>query len=135
MALLTWDNSYSVGVKTLDGQNTVLFNLLNDLHAAMMKGQTQNVASLLLRRLVRYTRDHFSSEEALMAASGYPSLTRHRILHHDLTKQVEEYVAKFERGESAINIELLSFLRDWLTNHIQRSDKEYGPWMNEHGVR
>jgi len=25
-------------------------------------------------------------------------------------------------------------LRNWLTNHIQKVDHEYGPWLNEHGV-
>ena len=39
MALLTWNSKYSVGVKPLDSQHTVLFGLLNDLHAAMLKGQ------------------------------------------------------------------------------------------------
>jgi hemerythrin-like metal-binding protein len=134
MALLTWDSSYSVGVKALDDQHTVLFSILNDLHAAMMKGQAQNVTGALLRKLVQYTREHFTSEEAKMAALGYPGLAAHRTVHSNLTKQVEEYAAKFEKGETAISIELLTFLRDWLTNHIQRTDKEYGPWMNEHGV-
>ncbi len=135
MALLTWNSSYSVGVKDLDDQHTVLFNILNDLHAAMMKGQAQNVTGPLLRRLVQYTREHFLSEEAKMVVSGYPGLAMHRTVHRDLTKQVEEYAAKFEKGETAISIELLTFLRDWLTNHIQRTDKDYGPWMNKHGVR
>jgi hemerythrin len=33
-----------------------------------------------------------------------------------------------------MNIELLNFLRDWLTTHILKVDHEYGPWLNEHGV-
>ena len=46
MALLTWDGKYSVGVKPMDSQHTVLFGLLNDLHAAMMKGQAQSLTVL-----------------------------------------------------------------------------------------
>ena len=34
----------------------------------------------------------------------------------------------------AINIKLLVFLRDWLTDHIQGTDKKYGQWLNQHGV-
>jgi len=134
MALLTWNSSYSVGVKTLDRQHTVLFNILNDLHAAMMKGQAQNVAGPLLRELVQYTCEHFAAEEAMMAVSDYPGLIRHCTQHQDLIQQVQEYVAKFEKGESTVNTQSLSFLRDWLTNHIQRADKNYGPWLNERGV-
>jgi hemerythrin len=134
MALLTWSSEYSVGVHTLDNQHTVLFNMLNDLHTAMMKGQMNGVTGPLLRKLAQYTREHFLAEEAMMTAANYPGLARHRIQHRDLTRQVEEFVARFEKGESAINIQLLSFLRDWLTNHIQRSDKEYGPWINKQMV-
>jgi hemerythrin len=51
-----------------------------------------------------------------------------------LTKQVEDYVARFEKGDVAIGVDLLDFLSDWLTTHIQGEDKKYGPWLHEHGV-
>lgn len=135
MELLTWNNDYLVGVQTLDNQHSVLFNLINDLHAAMIKDQARSMTGLLLRRLLKYTRNHFSAEEAMMAAANYPGLAQHRIKHRDLTRHVEQFEARFERGEGAINPQLLSFLCDWLVNHIQHSDKEYGPWMNQKGVQ
>jgi hemerythrin len=134
MALMTWNNGYSVGVRAIDSQHTTLFNLLNGLHEAMMKGQSENLTGPLLHKLVDYTRDHFSAEEAMLAAANYPGLAQHRIAHRDLARQVEGYVAKFEKGEGAINIKLLVFLRDWLTDHIQGTDKKYGQWLNQHGV-
>jgi len=134
MPLLTWSPSFSVGVKTLDGQHTALFNIVNELHAAMMQGKAQNVTGSLLSKLINYTRDHFSFEEKIMAATNYPGLARHRNHHLSLTKQVEEFMARYERGDGAINIHLLRFLSDWLTKHIQMEDKEYGPWLSKHGV-
>ena len=133
MALLTWDSSYSVGVRSLDHQHTNLFDILNDLHAAMMTGHARDAAGALLNKLVSYTKSHFAAEEALMAATSYPRLAQHRELHVALTRQVEEFVERYEKGESALSIHLLTFLRDWLTKHIQREDREYGPWMNERG--
>jgi hemerythrin-like metal-binding protein len=135
MALLTWNQKYSVGVHALDDQHTGLFKILNDLHAAMLKGQAQTLTGPLLKKLVDYTRTHFADEESLMARTKYPGLTEHRAQHQDLVKQVEGYVERFERGEITLNVHLLNFLRDWLTNHIQKSDHQYGPWMNDHGVR
>jgi len=134
MALLTWSSKYSVGVQSMDGQHTVLFGLLNDLHSAMMKGQAQSMTAVLLRKLANYTHDHFTAEEAVMSAARYPDLAKHRIMHRELSKQVEEFAARFERGESTLNLHLLNFLRDWLTNHIQNVDHGYGAWMNDHGV-
>ena len=135
MALMTWSDKYSVGVRALDEQHTGLFQTLNDLHAAMLKGQAQSLTGPLLRKLVDYTRRHFAAEEAMLVSTRYPGLAGHREKHRALTKQVEEYVARFEKGEITLNLTLMDFLRDWLTNHIQKTDKEYGPWLNEHGVR
>jgi hemerythrin-like metal-binding protein len=134
MALLSWSSKYSVGVQSMDSQHTVLFGLLNDLHSAMMKGQAQSTTGPLLRKLANYAHEHFAAEEAIMASTRYPDLAQHRIKHRDLSKQVEEFAARFDRGESTLNLHLLNFLRDWLTNHIQKVDHGYSAWMNEHGV-
>lgn len=135
MALLTWSDKYSVGVKTLDGQHTILFNLINDLHTAMMKGQAQKMTGPILRKLIDYTHTHFTAEEAMLSTSKYPALEAHRALHRELIKQVEDFSARFERGEITVNLNLLNFLRDWLINHIQKTDKEYSSWLNEHGAK
>jgi len=134
MAFLNWSDKLSVGVQTLDNQHSVLIETLNDLHAAMMKGQGRAVAGRILKDLVSYTRDHFAAEEAMMESSRYPALSSHRIAHRELTKKVEEYVVRFEKGDVTLGVHLLSFLSDWLTNHIQGEDQKYGPWMNEHGI-
>jgi hemerythrin len=135
MALMTWSDKYSVGVKALDSQHTVLFDIINDLHSAMMKGQAQNMTAPLLRKLVEYTHSHFSAEEAMLTNSKYPGLADHKLLHVELIKQVEDYAARFEKGEITLNVQLLNFLRDWLTNHILKVDHEYSDWLNKSGVR
>jgi len=134
MALLTWKENYSVGVKDLDKQHVGLVDTLNQLHAAMMKGQANTVTGSLLRKLVDYTREHFASEESMMAATRFPGLAAHRAKHHELTRQVAEFVGRYERGEISLNLDLLNFLRDWLTTHILKEDQGYGPWLNQHGV-
>ncbi|MGD0829976.1 MAG: bacteriohemerythrin [Terracidiphilus sp.] len=134
MALLNWGQNYSVGVDKIDSQHKVLFEIINELHGAMLKGQAQPLTGPLLKKLADYTRNHFSAEEAMMAAARYPGLADHQKKHVALVKQVEDYIVRFDRGELTLNLHLLNFLRDWLTNHIQKVDKEYSPWMREHGV-
>jgi len=131
MALLTWNDSYSVGVNALDGQHTGLF----ELHAAMMKGQAKSLTGPILKRLIEYTQEHFTAEEAMMEATKYPRLAQHRAKHRELTHQVVEFTGRFDRGEIALSPEILTFLRDWLTVHIMQEDQRYGPWLNEHGMR
>jgi len=135
MALLSWSDHYSVGVKAIDKQHEGLVNALNDLHAAMISGQARTVTGPLLHKLVSYTRDHFAAEETMMSSVRFPGLAEHKIKHRNLTEQVEEFVGRFEDGESTLSVPLMTFLRDWLTTHILKEDKEYGPWLNQHGVQ
>jgi hemerythrin len=128
--LLTWGPGYSVGVPAMDIQHRALFGMLNELHDAMLTGRGQQATRLLLKRLVDYTRDHFAAEEKAMSAAGYPELGKHRAEHQALTRRVQEYVVRLESSEAAINLHLLTFLREWLSKHIQQTDKEYGPWVS-----
>ena len=135
MSLVVWSDKLSVGIKSIDDQHSVLFDTINNLHAAMLKGQSRSVVGTLLHTLVGYTREHFTAEEAMMETAKYPALSAHRIKHEELTKQVEEYVTRHESGDITFSIQLSFFLSDWLSKHIQSTDQEYGPWLNKHGVR
>jgi hemerythrin-like metal-binding protein len=135
MALLNWSERYSVGVKQLDGQHMQLVDTLNSLHDGMMKGEAQKVTGALLMKLVDYTHNHFATEEKIFASTKYPAADRHRAEHTALTRQVEDFVDRYDRGEIALNVQLLNFLRDWLTTHILKEDKEYGPWLNKAGIK
>jgi hemerythrin len=135
MALFTWNSKYSVGVEAMDKQHIMLFTMINDLHSAMTKGQAQAFTRDLLNKLAKYVHEHFTAEEAMMASTRYPDIVKHRTLHHDLTQKVDEFAARYARGEGGLNVQLLNFLRDWLTNHIQTVDHGYTSWVNEHGVR
>lgn len=115
----------------MDSQHKVLFGILNDLHEAMMKGRGQSVTGALLRNLVSYADEHIAAEEVLMEKAGYPDLAQHRIKHRDLTREAGEFVTRYEHGVSTVNLHLLNFIRDWLTNHIEKLDHPYGAWMNE----
>ena len=135
MALMTWSDRLSTGVKAMDEQHKGLVNTLNELHDAMLRGADKAVAGPLLERLVKYTHDHFTSEEALMSRARYPALADHLVKHKDLTRQVDAFVDRYKRGELSLNVDLLMFLRTWLTTHIQKEDRDYGPWLNQNGVR
>ncbi len=135
MALIAWSSKYSVGVKNLDDQHKELINLLNELHAAMLKGQAQSVAGALLPNALRLAREHFSTEERLMESTKYTGLAEQRSEHASLLARLDEFNARHKRGDSTVYLELLNFMRDWLTHHMQQVDKKYTTWLNEHGIR
>ena len=134
MPLMTWNSSLSVGVRALDQQHLRLVDTLNELHDAMKVGKANNITGPLLKSLTAYTRDHFAAEEALLNQTRYPKLAEHRLKHRGLTSEVESYVARLERGEMTLSLQLLNFLKTWLTTHIKQEDREYSVWLNQHGI-
>jgi hemerythrin len=135
MALLTFDKTYSVGIQSIDDQHSSLFDSLNELHAAMLKGQEKSVTGRLLDDLLAYTRSHFSAEESMLARARYPGLAEHHAVHLKLTSQVADYAERHRRGEAALSVHLITFLRDWLTSHIMREDRAYSGWLMQAGIR
>lgn len=45
-----------------------------------------------------------------------------------MLKDLQERLSK---GEVALSIEVMDFLKDWLTGHIVEHDKKYGVYINE----
>lgn len=132
--MFEWNDSDSVKVHVLDGQHKQLFAVLQDLHNAMKSGHGKDVAGELLRRLIDYTVKHFAMEEELMEKHKFPGLAAHRSQHHDLTQQVLAFKKDFDAGVGNITPQLMSFLEDWLKNHIKKSDQSYCEFLNAHGV-
>ncbi len=67
MALLIWNQGMSVGVRVLDEDHKKLIAMINELHASMMEGHSNEIVGGVLRRLANYTVEHFQREEKLFA--------------------------------------------------------------------
>ncbi|HET9408990.1 MAG TPA: bacteriohemerythrin [Candidatus Sulfotelmatobacter sp.] len=129
-----WKPNYSVKVEAMDKQHKKLFELVNELSEAMRVGKGKHVAGEVLNRLVDYTVQHFSAEEKLMEKHKYAAFSTHRIEHRHLTDKVLAFKKDFDAGNSSITPELLTFLQQWLTNHIQVVDRGYSEFLNSNGV-
>ncbi len=61
----------------------------------------------------------------MMLKANYPGFKEHKIEHENLTNKVIEFQRSFKKGESLISMDLMVFLKDWLLNHIEGTDKKY----------
>jgi hemerythrin len=133
MFILEWSQQFSVGIDIIDREHKVLFELYNELHYSILRGETHAFTAEKLSRLLQYTREHFGEEERLMAECGYPKLEDHCASHRVLTGQVEEMMAELERNQMVVNLPTIQFLNEWITLHILREDRAYIPWMRQLG--
>jgi len=131
LALMTWNESYSVKVPELDDQHKQLFILINELHEAMKAGQARSMMAKVLDRLIQYTRLHFSEEEEMLASVSYAEFVSHVAQHRGFTERVEKFAREFRVGNVIITIEVMNFLQDWLVNHIMKVDRKYVPELSK----
>ncbi|MBT1074831.1 bacteriohemerythrin [Geobacter grbiciae] len=134
MALITWNDSLSVKVKQFDDQHKKLVEMLNQLFDAMKAGKGSLVVGDILKQLIAYTQTHFAAEERLMKQYGYADLEIHKKEHNALVVQVLDLQKQFQDGKAVLTQNVMTFLRDWLSKHIQGDDKKYGVFFNGKGV-
>jgi len=135
MALISWSNMLSTGVAEQDNQHKKLIDLINQLNDAMQAGHSADVLGKVLTELVNYTVLHFGYEEKLMAQHKYEDTPAHKLEHSKFVQTAGDLKKKFDAGNAVISVEIMNFLRDWLTNHIMKTDKKLGQALNKLGVK
>jgi hemerythrin len=70
----------------------------------------------------------------LLERNRYPVIRGHKAQHQALAEQVLKFQKAFHAGKPGVAVELMPFLQKWLRDHIMRTDKKYGPFLNEKGI-
>jgi hemerythrin len=132
---MQWHDDYSVGIESLDNDHKKLINLLNQFTTAYDYAMSEDFEREALNDLIAYTKYHFEREEALLVEHSYADVEAHKKQHKAMIAQVEIFVTLYdEKGHDALS-EVSSFLKQWLINHINGTDKEYTQCLTEHGVK
>ncbi len=124
MAFFEWDERYSVGIRSIDLQHQGLIDLINRLHAIQERGGD---LSGVIDRLDWYVKHHFSFEESLMRAAGYPKLEAHIEEHRAFERWLRTSQAAARSGQEVREMSRIieDYLKDWLREHILVVDMDY----------
>ena len=124
MAILEWNDTYSVGDAHLDAQHKGLIELINRLDDATRVGE-------VLDGLARYVAEHFRDEERMLEASDFPGLEAHKEQHRVFEVWLAEKQEAFRRGRGSpiLRDSVQSYLRVWLANHILFADRAYSGYL------
>lgn len=135
MVLIAWTDKLAVNVKEIDDQHKKLINIINQLNDAMNSGKGRDVLGKVLTELVNYTMYHFGTEERLMEQHKYVNSPTHKAEHQKFVDTVGDFKKKFDSGNAMLSIKIMHFLRDWLTNHIMKTDQKFGQALNKLDVK
>ncbi|MGE4423416.1 MAG: bacteriohemerythrin [Pseudodesulfovibrio sp.] len=130
MPIITWGKALSVGFSAIDDDHQKLIALFNAAHGAVKQTSPRQAVETILTELIEYTNWHFDHEEALMEEHGYDRIEAHKLEHQELAANARELYVQYLAGDDTVPEVLLPFLRNWLTDHILRSDKRLGDFLN-----
>ena len=123
---MQWNSTFSIGVDKIDEQHQRLFQLATQLEEELAGRQAAETVGDALKLIVDYTSYHFKDEESLMAQINYPDLESHRALHKQLIDKVRAILLDIRLGRPLTVADLISFLYQWIVEHIEKEDKKIG---------
>ena len=132
---LEWREQLSVGNDLIDSDHKYLIEIINQVNEGL-KVKSLKTLTEALESLAKYSKVHFSKEEKIAAAVGYPQADKLHESHEALLLKLEQI--KLEIGEEWADesIEGFSlFLREWLINHVIKEDMLIKPFLKKYSPR
>lgn len=131
---MDWSDRFALGIDLIDQQHQVLFRLIDQLARAIQDEISEAELQTIFAELHKYTLTHFATEERLMAQYAYPADQDHRGNHQTLENSLEQLVERANNGEPLVSIQTMNFLRLWLYNHIDGTDRQFADFLKAKGV-
>lgn len=135
MAYFEWARDMEIDQGPIDQDHRKLVDLVNRLHTVTSEGRGQEVVARALDELISYTTDHLRREEQLMESVKFPNLANHKIGHQAFMASIQDLKQKYDAGSITVASQLSTVLRDWLSLHIRRSDKELKKLLKPQATR
>ncbi len=124
MPLIEWTQDLSVNIDVIDAQHQKLVDMINDFYTQVANKSNKDLIGRLITQMREYTEIHFKTEEEYYERYRYKDVSQHVRKHKEFVAKVNDLEKRYSQGKLIITFEITNFLKDWLVNHIQKSDKE-----------
>lgn len=135
MAVVEWNDKYSVNVEEIDNQHKKLFDILNRLYDSVSTGDSRPELQPILDDLLDYADVHFKTEEKYFDKFNYSESLSHKVEHQEFVEMVLKFKESFLMHALRFNHPIKTFLLDWLLNHIMTEDTKYSDCFNSNGLK
>lgn len=128
--MIKWQDSYRIGIPEIDKQHQQLFNILEYLEKNIEQRHLGKGLEALTA-LIDYTTYHFSAEEAIHMASGYPARLQHQETHNGFLSQILPHKTPGIIDLSTLE-ELAQSLSQWILDHVLEDDVAFAAYYKHH---
>ncbi|MDD2822604.1 MAG: bacteriohemerythrin [Candidatus Daviesbacteria bacterium] len=132
--MIIWDKDFSVGIKEIDEQHQKLFEIINRLDDSTNAPTNTEKISEIIKELLDYSVYHFSTEEKYFKEFNYEHTEAHIKSHNLYKEKVDQFIIDFKEKDGNLPFEIINFLSNWWTAHVNGQDKLYVKCFHEHGL-
>lgn len=135
MPFLQWSDQYRIGIAVFDAEHMRLIAMANEAYDAVLSDTPDAQLRSVFMGLIDYTYSHFEHEERYFAEINYPYTAEHLERHRLLRQQVTELSRMYDEiPKQLLALEVVKFLKVWITEHILGEDLKYGKHLNAQGI-
>lgn len=117
---------YKTGILHIDAEHEKLFEIGENAYQLLKNPYEMDKYDKIvgvIEELKEYTVYHFKDEENYMESINYKRLFTQKIDHAGFIKKLEEVnFNKIDENQDEAIMAILTFLNDWLINHILEKD-------------
>lgn len=133
-ALLKWGPDLQTGVPAIDEQHQILVEMINEANVKLREAVEKVDVERMVRDLMNYALYHFDTEEELMVANDYlgarpEEAAKHSAEHRSFSETVANLHRDLTKGAPVSREGLMTFLNNWLVNHILKSDMRLADFL------
>lgn len=126
---IDWDPSYSVDIPEIDELQKKMFALFNVLIDLKTEASDEKDAANMISEINEYCKFYFSKEEEYLKKEGYPEFESHSKEHRQFVKTTINLRREIAEEADNLTYQTIKDLREWLVNHIVKSDSLYVPFL------
>jgi len=133
--MIKWNDKYSVDISLIDKQHKKLFELISKAEIVEKLNNNPKNVLAILDQMTEYVLEHFEIEERYMKEFNFSGYQSHKNEHIDFTNTTLDYKNRAIGGEFQVTGEILEYLKQWIVNHIQVTDKKYIDCFKQNGLK
>ena len=131
---ISWNDKLETGQSLMDAEHRILVMLFRKLDVGIKTHQSDEMLKDITLEIHRFVEFHFVSEENLMSETQYPDIEAHRKIHTELLMKLNDLIEKIH-SHREFPEDLLYFLDNWLSNHIETHDQRLAEHVHKSATR
>ncbi|PLX27712.1 hypothetical protein C0583_00530 [Candidatus Parcubacteria bacterium] len=124
MTFVKWDDSFSIGIETIDEQHKKLLALINK-SIEMVESNNPEKSLEVIDDMRSYSVEHFGFEEKFFKDSAYEKTEGHLVRHKLFIDRIDYFKKGLQNDFNKMSKEIVAYLSKWLMAHILGNDRDY----------